>query len=174
MSDVPRSLQSWVSTIHTVVLTADVFQLFIKNYHGPFLKRRTLKICTRILYVWIWFVYRRKSLIRSKINWKAIKNPTETPLMTEKEGPRRPRILPIKRLIIFTIYFVIFKLEINIIPRFWRRPLDHGFPARVSCATRGVWSRISEETQNEKTRRRWRSQERLSGEDRRFRTSTNR
>ena len=31
MSDVPRSLQSWVSTIHTVVLTADVFQLFIKN-----------------------------------------------------------------------------------------------------------------------------------------------
>ena len=30
MSDVPRSLQSWVSTIHTVVLTADVFQLFIK------------------------------------------------------------------------------------------------------------------------------------------------
>ena len=32
MSDVPRSLQSWVSTIHTVVLTADVFQLFIKYY----------------------------------------------------------------------------------------------------------------------------------------------
>ena len=31
MSDVPRSLQRWVSTIHTVVLTADVFQLFIKN-----------------------------------------------------------------------------------------------------------------------------------------------
>ena len=31
MSDVPRSLQSWVSTIHTVVLTADVFQLFIKT-----------------------------------------------------------------------------------------------------------------------------------------------
>ena len=30
MSDVPRSLQSWVSTIQTVVLTADVFQLFIK------------------------------------------------------------------------------------------------------------------------------------------------
>ena len=28
---VPRSLQSWVSTIHTVVLTADVFQLFIKK-----------------------------------------------------------------------------------------------------------------------------------------------
>ena len=28
--NVPRSLQSWVSTIHTVVLTADVFQLFIK------------------------------------------------------------------------------------------------------------------------------------------------
>ena len=27
MSDVPRSLQSWVSTIQTVVLTADVFQL---------------------------------------------------------------------------------------------------------------------------------------------------
>ena len=31
MYDVPRSLQSWVSTIQTVVLTADVFQLFIKN-----------------------------------------------------------------------------------------------------------------------------------------------
>ena len=31
MSDVPRSLQSGVSTIHTVVLTADVFQLFIKT-----------------------------------------------------------------------------------------------------------------------------------------------
>ena len=31
MSDVPRSLQSWVSTIHTVVLTADVFQLFMKH-----------------------------------------------------------------------------------------------------------------------------------------------
>ena len=30
MYDVPRSLQSWVSTIQTVVLTADVFQLFIK------------------------------------------------------------------------------------------------------------------------------------------------
>ena len=30
MSDVPRSLQSLVSTIQTVVLTADVFQLFIK------------------------------------------------------------------------------------------------------------------------------------------------
>ena len=31
MSDVPRSLQNRVSTIHTVVLTADVFQLFIKS-----------------------------------------------------------------------------------------------------------------------------------------------
>ena len=30
MSDVPRSLQSWVSTIQSVVLTADVFQFFIK------------------------------------------------------------------------------------------------------------------------------------------------
>ena len=30
MSDVPGSLQSWVSTIHTVVLTADVFQLLKK------------------------------------------------------------------------------------------------------------------------------------------------
>ena len=29
--DVPRSLQSWVLTIQTVVLTADVFQLFIKK-----------------------------------------------------------------------------------------------------------------------------------------------
>ena len=32
MSDVPRSLQSWVSTIQSFVLTADVFQLFIKHY----------------------------------------------------------------------------------------------------------------------------------------------
>ena len=32
VSDVPRSLQSWVSTIHTVVLTADVFQLFTSKY----------------------------------------------------------------------------------------------------------------------------------------------
>ena len=31
MTREPRSLQSWVSTIQTVVLTADVFQLFIKN-----------------------------------------------------------------------------------------------------------------------------------------------
>ena len=31
VSDVPRSLQSWVWTIHTVVLTADVFQLFTKT-----------------------------------------------------------------------------------------------------------------------------------------------
>ena len=31
-SDVPRSLQSWASTIQTVVLTADVFQLKKKNY----------------------------------------------------------------------------------------------------------------------------------------------
>ena len=30
MSDVPRSLQSWVSTIQTVVLTADVFQFLVK------------------------------------------------------------------------------------------------------------------------------------------------
>ena len=30
MSDVPRSLQSWGSTIQSVVLTADIFQLFIK------------------------------------------------------------------------------------------------------------------------------------------------
>ena len=31
MSDAPRSVQSWVSTIQTVVLTADVFQLVIKT-----------------------------------------------------------------------------------------------------------------------------------------------
>ena len=31
MSDVPRSLQSCVSTIQTIVLTAEVFQLFIKH-----------------------------------------------------------------------------------------------------------------------------------------------
>ena len=30
VSEVPRSLQSCVTTIQTVVLTADVFQLFIK------------------------------------------------------------------------------------------------------------------------------------------------
>ena len=34
---VPRSLQSWVSTIHTVVLTADAFQLFIN-----FFKKRSV------------------------------------------------------------------------------------------------------------------------------------
>ena len=39
MSDVPRSLQSWVSTINTVVLTADVFQLFIKTFH-------TISVCS--------------------------------------------------------------------------------------------------------------------------------
>ena len=34
VSDVPRSLQSWVSTIQTAVLTADVFQLFTyKNFY---------------------------------------------------------------------------------------------------------------------------------------------
>ena len=33
-SDVPRSLQSWVPTIQTVVFTADVFQLFIKRLPG--------------------------------------------------------------------------------------------------------------------------------------------
>ena len=53
VSDVPRSLQSWVSTIHTVVLTADVFQLLrtgtswagqealsgtISQYHAQFLE----------------------------------------------------------------------------------------------------------------------------------------
>ena len=31
MSDAPRSLQSWVSTIQSLVLTADVFQFFFKN-----------------------------------------------------------------------------------------------------------------------------------------------
>ena len=31
MSDVPRSLQSWVSTIQSVVLTADVFHFFYKD-----------------------------------------------------------------------------------------------------------------------------------------------
>ena len=41
MSDVPRSLQSWVSTIHTVVLTADVFQLFIKTSFLAVLERCT-------------------------------------------------------------------------------------------------------------------------------------
>ena len=35
MSDVPRSVQSWVSTIPTVVLTADVFQLFCKTSMMP-------------------------------------------------------------------------------------------------------------------------------------------
>ena len=35
----PRSLQSWVSTIHTVVLTADVFQLFIKTFYKKPLRR---------------------------------------------------------------------------------------------------------------------------------------
>ena len=35
VSDVPRSLQSWVSTIPTVVLTADVFQLFKNRSVAP-------------------------------------------------------------------------------------------------------------------------------------------
>ena len=39
MSDVPRSLQSWVSTIQTVVLTADVFQLLIKKLQSLLLSR---------------------------------------------------------------------------------------------------------------------------------------
>ena len=34
MSDVPRSLQSWVSTIQSVVLTADVFITFYKTPSG--------------------------------------------------------------------------------------------------------------------------------------------
>ena len=33
VSGVPRSLQGWVSTIYTVVLKADVFQLFVKYEH---------------------------------------------------------------------------------------------------------------------------------------------
>ena len=39
VSDVPRSFQSWVSTIHTAVLTADVFHLFfIKSWKTFFIK----------------------------------------------------------------------------------------------------------------------------------------
>ena len=37
MSDVPRSLQQVESTIQTVVLTADVFQLFKKSFFFIFL-----------------------------------------------------------------------------------------------------------------------------------------
>ena len=43
MSDVPRSLQSWVSTIQTVVLTADVFQLFVKKNSENFVDQRVKK-----------------------------------------------------------------------------------------------------------------------------------
>ena len=40
MSDVPRSLQNWVSTIQSVVLTADVFQFFIKSKSKKGRKRK--------------------------------------------------------------------------------------------------------------------------------------
>ena len=40
MSDVPRSLQSWVSTIQTAVLTTDVFQLFIETHRSDRLGSR--------------------------------------------------------------------------------------------------------------------------------------
>ena len=43
MSDVPRSLQSLVSTIHTVLLTADVFQLLIKSKSKKGRKRKKEK-----------------------------------------------------------------------------------------------------------------------------------
>ena len=36
VSDVPRSLKSWVSTTQSVVLTADVFQLKKKHHHSTF------------------------------------------------------------------------------------------------------------------------------------------
>ena len=39
----PRSLQSRVSTIHTVALTADVFQFFIKNIYNT-RERPTIKL----------------------------------------------------------------------------------------------------------------------------------
>ena len=63
MSDVrhvPRSMQSWVSTIHTVVLTADVFQLFIKNIFLPsgiFLVRLTYPFLSRTSKYFVLEVY---------------------------------------------------------------------------------------------------------------------
>ena len=60
MSDVPRSLQSWVSNIHTVVLTADVFQLFIKNIFlssGIFLFRLTYPFLSRTSKYFVLEVY---------------------------------------------------------------------------------------------------------------------
>ena len=47
MPDVPRSLQSWVSTIQTVVLTADVFQLFIETV-PVWLHQWALPFCEQI------------------------------------------------------------------------------------------------------------------------------
>ena len=47
VSDVPRSLQSWVSTIHMVVLTADVFQLFIKYTEAQTVRCSKLAVKSR-------------------------------------------------------------------------------------------------------------------------------
>ena len=43
MSDVPRSLQSWVSTIQSVAITADVFRLFMKYPDWWELRKKTWK-----------------------------------------------------------------------------------------------------------------------------------
>ena len=49
VSDVPRGLHSWVSTIQTVVLTADVFELFIKYHsHGVWSMSSATEHCLRM------------------------------------------------------------------------------------------------------------------------------
>ena len=48
VSDVPRSLQSWVSTIQTVVLTADVFQLFMKS-----LEKKVIQFINRRYFLFV-------------------------------------------------------------------------------------------------------------------------
>ena len=63
VADVPRSLQSWASTIQTVALTADVFQLFIKLIRpGPAKEptcwhSRCLPMPRSILRIWMCFFW---------------------------------------------------------------------------------------------------------------------
>ena len=62
VSDVPRSLRSWVSTIQTVVLTADDFQLFIKCF-----RNKVVKIPWP--YRGSYFVQKENTVIRFAVVW---------------------------------------------------------------------------------------------------------
>ena len=74
MSDVPRSLQSWVSTIQSVVLTADVFKLFIKLWkktsttRGRLRKITNPKAVSSSLYLVYTVDYRAKSLYCCRVH----------------------------------------------------------------------------------------------------------